>query len=414
MHINDLPDDCLIMIFQKLPLRDIIVIGTVCKCWITLQNLTLRVQKSLKLCKKFVFENYENMKFLSGDQTNFLDDAIKCEDIDSSVCMMLLQKFKMLKKFHVYGCYISDFEHFHFLLTSWSNNLNELVFFVNDNQKSFNHVETFSLMKSLRQLVLNHITIDDIKVLVPILPNLERISFDLVENEDTDEPLLNESNIDLIMTNIGIKIRDLHVVHNNNQVLTSSMKKNSWELPFKFYSNLKCLSLGTVDDSIIQLICDNCLSLTHLNINLYERSTLMNLLSKFVRLTQLSHLQLMNPVNSIIFYPFYKVSPRNYCRRLQQMMTIKTFKTNFELNSHRIKYLRHIFPNVENLIFFDKLLRCSCHFSKTKCKYCSEQIFLEFLKFKTLRKVYHHAKLILDFNTNSVKESIESIYLLFP
>ncbi|KAI2808116.1 hypothetical protein BLOT_006058 [Blomia tropicalis] len=186
------------------------------------------------------------------------------------------------------------------------------------------------------------------------------------------------------MTNIGIKIRDLHVVHNNNQVLTSSMKKNSWELPFKFYSNLKCLSLGTVDDSIIQLICDNCLSLTHLNINLYERSTLMNLLSQ--------------------------VSPRNYCRRLQQMMTIKTFKTNFELNSHRIKYLRHIFPNVENLIFFDKLLRCSCHFSKTKCKYCSEQIFLEFLKFKTLRKVYHHAKLILDFNTNSVKESIEIMF----
>ena len=126
IHINELPNECIVKIFEKVgSLKELMTLGIVCKRWMEIQELTLKLCTTLKLCsRQFDYSNYGCLLFLDD---NLFEDTLTIDVINESTCQFLVAKFPLIVNLSIYECRI-EMTSLTDLLSNWSEKLESFTF----------------------------------------------------------------------------------------------------------------------------------------------------------------------------------------------------------------------------------------------------------------------------------------------
>ncbi|KAI2795957.1 hypothetical protein BLOT_016230 [Blomia tropicalis] len=353
MHLDDLDNDCLILVFNQFTLQQLISLRIVCRRWETVVALICRGRRSLhlfssiedgSLYRQFVKHYDDETKFVidivgNGGNLLILDNTIDRPEESSYILPKLFPNVRKL----VCRCRVDLV----LLLQSWPQ-LEYLCLYMlangnGDDEREklvWTHINSLKCLKSFHLFMYRCGTIDD----MPVLGRLEQFSLSYYFGD-----------IVSVLTKLGPGIRRLYLDYipcNLDQL------KQLIEIQPRLADGLTHLTVvnirsnqSTIEDrkQFLRLICMNFIHITHLDVTFTNQMSLIELLPELVRLKKLTKLKLQ--ISCIL--PEFTIH-RSANQRPKPIESIKTLYLIFckPYDGTRLHYLDKIpviFPNVEEL-----------------------------------------------------------------
>lgn len=390
MNINSLPNELLVKIFTKIESLALVYrLQIICRKWKNVAELTLRAQKSLRVCFRGVdLAPYGSLTFLKNrfnakNTLWFDEDGLNRETIE-----YLVEKMPLVESFDLYKS-PTEMEDLMFFLTSWQEQLSQLTIIFPIHLVLIDYEVQDQVVMMIERFNLRHLYLlgaeFDTDFMLPHFKQLQTIFHcDFNRNDNY--------NWHAALQSAGDQVESMHFV-------SPWLKSNKLDRAFPA---LKQLSMNVVSLENVKHVCDNFPSLTHLDLILNSDCELMKMLPHFSRLPNLTNLRLatLNELVPLGFeipvvFPFIKITTRNYQRRLVQLPNVKRLHLSIELKVTRMRFLDHIFPNVEEITFNRPIFKCECQFTVIGgCARCSAAIYRHLIGFSKLRRVYSDANLL--------------------
>lgn len=404
LNINDLPNELLVKIFTNIEsLSHVFCIQTVCQKWKAISELTLETKRSLRICnQRLDLSPYGSLTFLKDyfDKRNTL--WINCNMLTKSKIDCLIEKMPRIESLEL--CKLSlDEDNLMTFLTCWQEQLSQLTIIFSRHYMSLSYEKQLSLMAG--QYKLRHLYLLCTELSSELMSNLKPLQTIFHFNEKAAAFTIDSYSWLSAVDRVGDQVESIHFIN-------PGLRSEVLERPLP---NLKRFSINVDMLENVKFLCEHHTSLTHLDLILYNTEcSFMKMLPSLVHLTKLTNLRIATPVRYIridvlnaldVFnqrqtvFPFYKVTTRNFKRRLPQLPNVTNLHLSIELKLIRMQFVEHIFPNVVELIFNGPIFRCGCHLPVYGlCRRCSVAILNRLLGIRSLKKVYSNAVLL--FNRN--------------
>lgn len=398
MNINNLPNELLVKIFKNIDsLSQIFHLQIVCRRWKVIAELTLVGQRSLRCCFRGLdLSPYGSLTFLKDcfNEKNTL--WFNCNTLTRSTIEYLIEKMPHIESLDLYKLLFYN-EDSMIILTGWQENLSQLTMYSHINPTMFLTYEK-QLTLMVEKYKLRHLYLLCIEMSPQLRLKLRSLQTFYHFNQLTAFSRIYNYPWLSAVESVGDQIESMHFI--TPQLISEKLDR---ALP-----NLKRLSLNVSELKNVKYVCDHFPSLTHLDLILYDTEcNFMKILPSLVSLSLLQNLRIATPVRYFAsnidanqmptVFPFYKVTTRNFQRRLLQLPKVTNLHLSIELKLIRIQFIDHIFPNVVSITFNGPIFRCECHFPVIGlCRRCSVAILRRLLAMRSLQRVYHNADLLFD------------------
>lgn len=357
-NFNELPDLCIITVFERLSICDLIRAGAVCRRWQKLKTTVCKKKTTLRV------DNRDSWSIFAKDEIDFY--GVEAGNIDVTVLFAKRPKKRAHNRLvSKYDLFITDAQSGQFVEVF--SNIKRLI--IVNHSLEFDITTWLCYWPKVNNLsIIGHYTIEEISVPLNRLEHLQYLIIDksLEElNELIDISRLHGFNCRFYRKNKTVNEEKMAAMCDIlNEKVTDGSNVRQVGLWFEDHSGRFDLMSSTVKsvitritvklDSLAQLewICSNMSQIKYLDLEFVhkaKRSPFFQILNALSRLSDLVSLKLDVHLDD---YELKHFSPTKYTEQqnfLSELASLKQIEVKIPMSPHQIRVLVKSLPNLKNV-----------------------------------------------------------------